>query len=467
MNDTLLTFVPPDFIDTKGERRLMIWRELGVWLVMDPELFAFAEKFDGTATVEAAIAAHGKEWQKDSATVHKEAALIIPEMVRRQVLRPVGRPVETVEEPLSIANITLNLTNRCNLKCSFCYNRDRKTEEAPIEQIARFIAQGKSAMTDDAAVIVLGGEPFLQPERLLSFLRRAPELIAKPPMVSTNGTRLTKELAAQLKEVPVEVQVSLDSADPAVHDKGRGDGVFRRALGGVERLVEAGIHTILSMVFTSETVGGIEPFLDLAAQLGVDEARFIPLRSMGASADANALARPDLMIGLEILLDVLKRKPEHARFLGRDFFSIAMVQCARSASRVSCGIGRRVIFIDADGALYPCPNHVDDTHRLGHVNTISLQEVLRESSATEALRARYHVDRYTKCAECPFKRWCAGDCRGEVLSMTSDPAAPSPYCESIQAMYTRILRLLAQGDPRATRLAGALSADAAVKTFLT
>jgi radical SAM protein with 4Fe4S-binding SPASM domain len=373
-----------------------------------------------------------------------------------------------VEEPLSIANLTLNLTNRCNLHCPFCDNGARAGEEVPVDILVNFLRAGRSAFSNDASLIVLGGEPLIRANRLFQLIEKAGDLFARPPMISTNGTLLSQEVVSRLSETRVEVQVSIDSANPELHDRGRGQGVHQKAIAGIRRLVDAGVYTIISMVFKQSTIDGMAGFLALAKELKVQEARFIPLRNAGAAAqaDANKKELPDLMAAFQTLLATLEKCPEYTRLLARDFFSIAAAQCRYSSSRVSCGIGRRVIFIDADGSLYPCPNHVKETFRLGHVSTDSLEKILFHSEAMQNVRNQYHVSRYSQCSRCPFRRWCAGDCRGEVLATTRNPHAPSPHCDELKQMYTAILRLLAEGDSRVGGISAGMSRENANNRFL-
>jgi uncharacterized protein len=201
------------------------------------------------------------------------------------------------------------------------------------------------------------------------------------------------------------------------------------------------------MVYDRGSVGEMEPYLDLARSLSVAEARFIPLRSIGAARE-HAERRPDQAAACEHLLEVLARRPELRSLLLRDYFTITATIFRFAAARTSCGIGRKVVFIDSDGAVYPCPNHVDEAHRAGRLTETPLARIVRGSAVMNAVRQRYQVRRFERCSTCPFRHWCAGDCRGEVVAATGDPAAPSPHCEELRRMYRRLLWLLADGDRR-------------------
>jgi radical SAM protein with 4Fe4S-binding SPASM domain len=437
----------PTLKDTRDGSHLLVWGELAQWMVVDNELLEFQGLFNGRHTVKQVIKKHSKRVNRPISEVENEAITVIDELMQRGILSENASSSEIKPESVRIANVTINLTNKCNLRCPWCYNAGRDTDEMPIEPLMNAIECGKPIFDDNASFIVLGGEPFIQLDRLLYAMDRASEIFAPTPLVSTNGTLLTKRGVSELASRQVEVQVSLDSHDAKRHNATRGDGVFERAVDGIRRLVEAGVFTILSMVYTQDHIADIEPYLDLALELGVDEARFIPMRMIGGGISF-ADSAPDQLLAFEHLMDVLERRPELRPLIKRDYFTIAMTVCRYSTPRTGCGIGRKVIFIDADGKVYPCPNHVKPEHLCGDLREGSLEGIIVGSPVMKGMREQYQVTNYTRCKDCAFRYWCAGDCRGEVLSVTGDPLAPSPHCAELQRMFKRMLWLIAEGDMR-------------------
>jgi len=316
-----------------------------------------------------------------------------------------------------------------------------------VEALVSALRRDRDLLTTDASLIVLGGEPLLAPERLLALADGAGELFSAPILVSTNGTLLTSRLVSDLARRNLEVQVSLDSHRAERHDAGRGPGTFRKATEGIRRLVDSAVPTTLSMVYSRENFRDFEPYLALALSLGASEARFIPLRAIGGGMDHTHL-RPNQLDAFEHLVDLLGRRPELRPLLRRDYFSIFMTICRYSLPRTGCGIGRKVIFVDADGTVYPCPNHVEPEFACGSLPGESLAGLVHDSPVMKAMRERYVVSNYSRCRTCPFRHWCAGDCRGEVLSLTKDPAAPSPHCAELRRLFVEMIWLLAAGDER-------------------
>ena len=438
----------PSLRDRRGEAHLLVWGELAQWMVVDGELLALLEQFDGKRTLKQVLRRHAKKQRRPAGQVQREAGPIVSDLLDKGVLHDGGEAPALAPEPLSIANVTVNLTNHCNLRCSWCYNDERRggPQAMPAGALMDALEQGREVLAPDASLIILGGEPTLELPRLLEVLDRGGQLFSPRPLVSTNGTLLTDETVAQLASRRLELQVSLDSHLPQRHDAIRGPGVYHEALAGVRRVVRAGVHVILSMVYGRDSVQDFEPYLELALELGAREARFIPMRRLGRGSDVASERGPDQAEAFAQLLQVLQRRPELRPLLLRDYFSITSTIMRFSAPRSGCGVGRRVILIDADGTVYPCPNHAAPEHACGNLQHSSLPALLHDSPVMQAMRRRYHVDRYTRCRRCPFRHWCAGDCRGEVLAITGDPADPSPHCEQLRLIYQQMLWLIADGD---------------------
>jgi radical SAM protein with 4Fe4S-binding SPASM domain len=443
----VLFALPPGLVDRRNGRTLLVWGELGRWLVVDDELHALLGLCNGRRPLKQVLRQHARLTKRPESVVVQEAMPVLETLAGQGILRTDDRPVRLALEPVKIANLTLNITNRCNLRCHFCYNDGRRTEDAPVDALMAASGADPDLFGAGASFILLGGEPLLDLPRTLAALDHAAGLFRARALLSTNGTLLTPAMAGELARRNVEVQVSLDAPQGPRHDAGRGAGSFARAVAGVQMLVAAGVPTILSMVYTARNLDDFEPYLAMAAGLGVQEARFIPLRQIGGGLACQEAA-PDQVAAFQHLLDVLARRPEFRPLLGRDYFSIIMAMCRMTLPRSGCGIGRQVILVDADGTVYPCPNHVGPDLAAGNVLTESLAAIVHDSPVMKAMRSRYRVDRYRECRECPFRSWCAGDCRGETLSVTGDPQAPSPHCPELKRVFLDALWLLADGDPR-------------------
>lgn len=437
-----LTARVPDLVETRGARTLLVWAEPGTWLVADDELHQLVTALDGRRSTGRVCKELARRWSRPRKQVGQEVEGALTTLRRLGVVGPIA----TDEDTWTIANVTLNITNRCNLRCTHCYN-DPGGNEASAEELARALRAAIPVLDPAASLIILGGEPLLDLDRLETLLDGVDGVFPAPPMVSSNGTRIDKNAARRLARLNLDLQVSLDGPNPGANDAVRGAGAFVRAVNGIRRLRGQGLPVTLNMVYDRDNLDTMEAYGDLALELGVTEMRFIPLRLIGRAVETPAKA-PDQRLALDHVLALLERRPELRPLLKRDFFTITREVCRRGGARGHCGIGRRVVFVDADGSVYPCPNHRLPAFNCGNAMETPLPALFGDSAVMKAVRQDYRVGRYEGCGDCPVRTWCAGDCRGEVLALTGRANGPAPHCQEMKRLVPALMWLIADGDPR-------------------
>ncbi len=182
----------------------------------------------------------------------------------------------------------------CNLRCSHCF-----ISCAPDNHSYWFMsrAQVRDALRESVELGVkeyyfTGGEPFMNRE-ILPILEDT--LALGPATVLTNGTllprRTVEELAriARASDYTLELRVSIDGVTREMNDALRGEGMFERAMDGVERLVAAGFLPIVTCMRSwdeSETGEILSEFRELLSGIGYDRARIkiLPPLKIGEEA---------------------------------------------------------------------------------------------------------------------------------------------------------------------------------------
>jgi organic radical activating enzyme len=138
----------------------------------------------------------------------------------------------------------------CNLSCPFCHEGskpgDTRIENPGAESLLPHLDQAVAMGVETFAFT--GGEPLIHKD-ILRILTHA--LSLRPCLVLTNGTAplIRRPHHLQLlrqQKWPLRFRVSIDYADEARHDAGRGLGNFRKALQGLRRLADAGFEVSIA-----------------------------------------------------------------------------------------------------------------------------------------------------------------------------------------------------------------------------
>ncbi len=438
-----LEFLPPDLVDERGDRRLLIWRDIPHWAVVDAELHELLSGLNGEYSLSETLEAiTGAERRHD--VEHGLLALARAGVVSGTNQKADARPVQS---PL-IRNIALNLTRGCNLRCKFCYNLDNLSGDGSSELSAReivsFLKSIRKHLDRKASLVILGGEPLLCSDKLLEVATYAMRA-GFDMVVSTNGTLVTDDFSQWARRMRLQVQVSLDGHISELNDPIRGTGSFDRAINGIRTLVRSDAHTILSMVCHEGNFAHLEDFYDLALSLGVREARFIPLKRLGGASGGEFRPAP-LRDMISAAYDMLLRRPELARLMGRDAFSITGNSCRYAARRESCGTGSQTFLLDADGALYPCLNTNTPEFAVANIRDpgFDFSSAWNSSPVLRNIRECASVCQAdSACLKCPVKHWCLGGCHGETYAVTGSLSGRSPNCADNRRAIIEMFWILA------------------------
>lgn len=309
--------------------------------------------------------------------------------------------------------VQLGLTYRCNLACSHCYTlyrRDRaEFSLAEIKNLAEEL-YGAGA----AAVVYSHGENMIR-----SDFHEAAAIFRDLGFYQTlmlNGFYVRAASAAQrLAESGVNrAMASVDSADPAIHDRVRGRaGAYQRTMAAVEHLLASDVDTVgFSCTIDSHNYETIAEVVDLALRTGVHAISFMQNRYNLRDVFDRSLwrryeqvcrniyelmlehrGRLDIYIHdpfmLTLLDDRLAEEPERAAFIGSNL----------------CNVATSMVSIDPVGNVTGC-NFSPDV--IGNVR--------EESFATiwDRLVERYSDEREPPtgaCSGCGVLASCMGGCK--------------------------------------------------------
>lgn len=327
-----------------------------------------------------------------------------------------------------------HITERCNLRCTHCYQESYGGDELNFEQWLSVLQQleallddwGKTSIVPPRAHInVTGGEPFVHPD----FVRLLEVFASKRDRLSfailSNGYFIDRAMARKLAELSTGfVQVSMEGTR-ATHDRIRGRGSFDRTVEAIKHLNAAKVPVLIS--FTAHR-GNFREFPDvarLACDLRVKRVwsdRLIP-SGAGAAPEMQSLTPEEVREFVELM----RAARDEAR--GRWFCKTEVAQhralqfLTGHDKPYRCTAGDSLLTLRPNGDLLPCRRL---PLRVGNVLETPLRELYRNNPILRSLR-----DPQLKikgCEPCSFRHTCRGGLRCLAFAVTGDPFTSDPGC---------------------------------------
>ncbi len=195
-----------------------------------------------------------------------------------------GRAVEEYAAPLFIA---WQLTNRCEARCIACCE-ESGPDKAWSDELTRAQAlklAGQIAAAGIPYVAFGGGEPLGAPHCWEVFERLASAGVALK--LETDGRHIDAAAAQRLVDGSFRcVQISVDGATVATHERVRPGSPFRAAITGIEHLRARGFAPQLVFVPSRFNLHETLTTYELAARLGCEAFVTGPMMRIGRAAEA-------------------------------------------------------------------------------------------------------------------------------------------------------------------------------------
>ena len=368
--------------------------------------------------------------------------------------------------PFPLSTMVLNVTNQCNLACTYCYEygedkivdtehgrQSKFMSERTAHESVEFLLRESGRI---AHLTFFGGETLLNFSVLKSTMAYARRRAAEEGKeidfsLTTNATLLKPEIIDFLAENHIGVTVSIDGPRE-LQNKFR---VFHNGAGSYD-IVAPRIKELLRVhrtrpigarvTLTSETLDIRRIYRHLTEEIGFWEVGFAPVTT--SSNQPYAIGEH----GFERLLDQF-------RALAYEFLEQVAVNRHHGFSNVKdtleeihkgvskaypCGAGLGLLGVSTDGDVALCHRFAgSDAHRLGDVRSGI------DRAAQAAFLERHHIDEKTDCSRCWARPLCSGGCYHEAHVRYGATTRPNlHYCEWIRGWTDTCLRIYGELSER-------------------
>jgi AdoMet-dependent heme synthase len=324
-------------------------------------------------------------------------------------------------------NATIEVTERCNAKCPFCYLAGDVPEDLDTETMLRVIDK-----LDQAGIIYLGitgGEPFLRND-ILALLSHVVKKNFFKTSILTNGTVLTDDhirFLVEYRNYFSFVRFSVFSHINKVHDEFCGiEGALEKTVENGKRLLAGGINVNLMVNVVESNINSFDETRRHFASLGFNMA--VGMTKLICSQNAHQCLEPlTTRSFFERIFN--KSEPEVMRRMAREF--MANKGKKNDAPHMCSGIVSGIT-VTCRGDILPCVSFRN--LKIGNIlSADSLTEELRSNDSYRTLRSIKHTD-IEGCRECEFAAACE-ICLGMVHSLYgSFTHIPEQFCNYAKAL---------------------------------
>jgi uncharacterized protein len=396
------------------------------------------------------------------------AELIRVQAIGETTAPPAPTPKVIPLAPFPLTTMVLNVTNQCNLACTYCYEYgedkivDTENGRQPkfmSEEVARqsvdFMLR-ESGANKVAHVTFFGGETLLNfpvLRKTVAYARQRAAEVGKDVdfSMTTNATLLKPEIIEFLAEERIGVTISIDGPQD-LQDKFR---VFHNGAGSYD-VVAPKIKALLQrhrsrpigarVTLTSGTLDVKRIFKHLTEEMGFWEVGFAPVTTSPTRGHAISDGGYDQMLGQfrDLAYDFLEASVA-GRHHGFSNVKETLEELHKGVSKAyPCGAGLGLLGVATDGQVALCHRFAgSETHGVGSV---------RDGIDRDAQRGfleKHHIAHKVDCSTCWARPLCSGGCYHEAHTRYGDTARPNlHYCEWIRGWTDVCLQIYGELSER-------------------
>lgn len=382
----------------------------------------------------------------------------IENMTKRKFLIPKGKSPPVYRHNVSeekavsgelIKHLRLNVTEACNLDCTYCYEkvtniflkRRKMSWEIARKSLDAFFDLIITHKHDNISIRFFGGEPLLNwtiVEKSLNYVA-AMDLsgIKVQYLLNTNGTLFNDDIARTIHEHKVRVSLSLDGVGDH-HDKFRkfksGKGSFDIIDKNIDMLIKNKCSFGCAVVLSDQNYPHLIELIDYIIQKKVQtgynfSVNFSPL----CRTERDGLDSVEPSKKIDYLIEAIK----HARdnqvhsFGGLTHFPLNKI--IYGVGGVYCGGMGMELSVNPNGEVYPCSG-LDI--KLG---TIDKFKSILTSPAYRQLTQR-RAGNLPNCRGCDIEGFCAGGCAADTMLTSGDLFGKCIDCEFQVGAFKALIR---------------------------
>ena len=282
----------------------------------------------------------------------------------------IRKAIQNGDVKLSFGPSSLNfmMIDKCNSRCVMCghdYHSSGSREMLTLEKVKRLYGN-----LDMSQIVDInyggGGEPFLNQDlgKIAVFTRRSCPAVQHT--VITNAIKSDPEIYEQLLSSRTHFVISLNAGNRKTYKAIAGVDGFDGCLANIRKLVairselRSSSDITLSIILMKRNIAELSDFIRLASDLGVNGIKALYVRiyppEYRKKGDGSTYIEPSdsLFFHQEESDRCVQDAVAIAKELGLLFKHEPLFSCSSTTER-ACNEPWRSLFVNFDGAVYPCP----------------------------------------------------------------------------------------------------------------
>lgn len=342
-------------------------------------------------------------------------------------------------------NYSLYLTDRCNLNCKYCYEKDMHfNRELSLEKIKQIIDKEIKNNSKESILTFFGGEPLLKKNTIYEIAEYIESKKSKTKFwfnMTTNGVLVDDEFVDFVKNHNfISLSYSIDGTDKSQNiNRVTKDGkpTYDIVIENAKKLLTKTDVVTAVPVVTKNNIRNLSDNLKNLLEIGFQKISF----QFDLTADWDDT---DLEIIKEEFEKISEMYKESMR-AEKEFHILNIDEKIRSYIDESinvndnCSVGMRGVNVGTDGKIYPCMQFMYDTeyiigdteHGINKDKQLKVHQMLKSEME--------------ECKECSLKRRCNHTCSCINKSYTKDACKTSPFTCEIERMMIEIADNIAEG----------------------
>lgn len=326
--------------------------------------------------------------------------------------------------------VAIELTDNCNLNCSFCVRNasSQNTKKIPIYKYKKFL-EILSNLNSKPDIAITGGEPFLHPN-----IKEILEETIKSNFrfsINTNGTIEKEDVFSICKSTKLFKYfiISLDSYNELVHNQIRGtNNAYQRTLQFISTLKDQGLSFAINMTINEKNITDIDGTIKFVNSIS---AKYISIASVKPSGRGKA----------ELNFEQIKKIAEQVKnnqYLMNDDFKLYIAEATfflydmknyidaiKKGEKWSCAFGNSTLHVRVNGDILGCTTCDLVLGNIFSQNRFDLNEFWKCNEILKMVRDKTNL--IGICGSCKYRDFCGG-CRCRAYALSKNLFGDDTYC---------------------------------------